>query len=766
MKKPQVTEQSARYKVIGTRPIRHDGEEKVTGRAQYGGDVQFKDQLWGKVLRSPHAHARILGMDTSKAQALPGVKAIVTAADLPRLEDRMVESGEGVENMKFMTDRLLASNKALFKGHAIAAVAATDPWVAEEACRLIDVKYEVLQPVLDPVEAMQPGAPILHENITVTSLGKKEQKSTNVFLHTRHQRGDLEAGFRAADVVIEREFRTKTVHQGYIELHACTALARSDGQVTVWTSTQGHFPAREQIATVLKLPLSKIKVVAMEIGGGFGGKIPVYLEPLAVLLSQRSGHPVKMSMTRAEVFQSTGPASSTCTRIKIGAKKDGRLTAAQAWLAYEEGAFPGNWAATGAMCCLAPYKLDTLLIDAYDVLTNTPKVAAYRAPSSPQAMWGVESVMDEIAERLHMDPLELRLKNAVQEGDLKADGLAYGKIGLKEVIQAAMNSEHYRSKPPRKPHQGRGVALGFWHNAGLQSSAQIHINMDGTASVSTGSPDIGGSRASMAMMAAEALGLKAEEVRPMVADTDSIGHTDVTGGSRVTTATGMAVYEAAQDALRQMQARVAKLWDCQPDQVQFREGAFRHTKDGQKVMTVKELGPQLARTGGPVQGRASVSANRAVGNSFGCHVADVEVDPDTGKVTVLRYTAVQDVGTAIHPAYVEGQMQGGAVQGIGWALNEEYVHNERGEMMNAGFLDYRMPTFLDVPPIETILVEVPNPAHPYGVRGVGETPIVPPQAAVHNAIARAVGVRIRSLPMSPPKVLAAMQANAKPLAAD
>jgi CO/xanthine dehydrogenase Mo-binding subunit len=766
MKTPPASEQAKRYKVIGTRPIRHDGEDKVTGRAAYGADVAFKDLLHGKVVRSPHAHARIVSLDVSKALALPGVKAIATAADLPRLEDRMIESGEGIENMKYMTDRVLASDKVLFKGHAIAAVAAEDPWTAEEACRLIEVKYELLKPVTDPVEAMAEGAPLLHGDITTTSLGKKAKKPTNVFLHTQFKRGDVEAAFRQSDVVVEREFRTETVHQGYIEPHTATALARSDGQITVWTSTQGSFPARDQIATILKLPLSRIKVVPAEIGGGFGGKIPVYLEPLAILLSRKSGRPVKLGMTRAEVFQCTGPAGAMFSRIKIGAKKDGTLTALRAWMAYEAGAYPSNWAAVGAMCVFAPYKTEHLLIDSHDVLTTTAKVAAYRAPASPQALFGVESVMDEIAQRLKLDPLELRLKNAVQEGDLKADGLPFTRIGLKEVIDAARQSEHYRSPPPRKPNQGRGVALGYWHNAALQSSAVVTINMDGTANVITGSVDIGGSRASMAIMAAEALGLKAEDVRPTVADTDSIGHTDVTAGSRTTMVTGAAVYEACQDALRQMAQRVAKLWDCQPDQVAFKDGAFRHAQDKQPPMTVKQLGPSLTRTGGPIQGRASVLP-KAVGATFSLHIADVEVNPDTGKTAVLRYTALQDVGTAIHPAYVEGQIQGGAVQGIGWALNEEYVRNERGEMLNAGFLDYRMPTFMDVPTIETIIVEVPYPGHPYGVRGVGEAPIVPPLGTIHNAIARATGVRVRSLPMSPPKVFAALrEARAKPIAAD
>ncbi len=750
--------------MIGTRPVRHDGEDKVTGRAQYGADVHFPDQLYGHVLRSPHAHAWIRSIDTSKAEALPGVKAIVTSKELPRLEEKIIATGEGVENQRYMTDRILAGEKALYKGHPIAAIAATDPWIAEEAADLIEVVYEELPPVIDPVEAMQDGAPLLYDQITTTIMGQKQSKATNICMHTRHEMGELDAGFAEADEVLEREFRTTTVHQGYIEPHNATALARADGQITVWTSTQGQFPAREQIATVLRKDLAKIRVIPCEIGGGFGGKIPVYLEPLAVMLSEHTGHPVKLVMSRADVFQSTGPASATASRIKLGFKRDGTLVAAKVWMAYEAGAFPGTWGAMGAMCVLAPYRVPHATVDVFDVLTNTPKVAAYRAPSSPQALFGVESVMDEAAQVLGMDPIDLRLKNAAKEGDKRVDGMQWPRIGLIETLEAAKASEHYRSPAPNGPNQGRGVAIGYWFNAGLQSSATVGINMDGTASVVTGSVDIGGSRASMAIMAAETLGLRAEDVRPSVADTDSIGHTDVTGGSRVTFATGYAVYLAAMDAIEQMKQRVAKLWDCGADDVEFSDGTFRSRNNGQDPMTVRELAPKLTRTGGPVQGQGTILPGK-VGAGFGCHIADIEVDPDTGKVTILRYTAVQDVGTAIHPAYVEGQMMGGATQGIGWALNEEYVHNEKGQMLNPGFLDYRMPTTLDVPDIDTVLVEVPNPGHPYGVRGVGETPIVPPMGTLHNAIARAVGVRVRDLPMSPPKVTAAMkgQLAAKPI---
>lgn len=740
------------YKVIGTRPIRHDGEDKVTGRAQYGADMNFRDQLFGHVLRSPHAHARIVKIDTSKAEAMAGVKALVTSQNFPQ--------GKISAGKKFARDRILASDKALFKGHPIAAVAATDRWIAEEACAAIEVTYEVLPHVTDVMDAMKDDAPLVQENNTTDSLEGGEQKPSNIVNHTQHQRGDVEAGFSQADLVIEREFDTAAVHQGYVEPQSAIALVHSDGQITVWCSSQAPFWIRAEVATLLEVPLSRVKVVPMEIGGGFGGKINSYLEPLAVMLSAKCGRPVKLVMSRQDVFEATGQASATHSRIKVGVKKDGTITAAEAWLAYESGALPSNWGMQGSMCVFAAYRLENVLIDAYDVLTNTSKVAAYRAPSSPQAMFGTESVMDEIAQQLGLDPIEIRLKNSVEEGDLRADGPKFPRIGLKETLEALRDSDHYKSPAPSGPNQARGVASGFWFNAGLQSSATVGINMDGTASVVTGSVDIGGSRASMAIMAAETLGLTAEEVRPSVADTDTIGHTDVTGGSRTTMVTGTAVVRAAEDAIEQMKERVAKLWDISQDKVVFEDGAFKSTENGHDPMTVKELGPKLSMTGGPVLGSATFSP-KSVGAGFGAHVVDIEVDPDTGKVTILRYTAVQDVGTAIHPAYVEGQMQGGAVQGIGWALNEEYVRDKDGGMLNTGFLDYRMPTMLDAPNVETIMVEVPHPDHPYGVRGVGEVPIIPPLGALHNAIHRAIGVRMRSLPMSPPKVVQAISESRK-----
>ncbi len=740
------------FKVVGTRPIRHDGTDKVTGRAQYGGDFQAAGMIYAKVLRSPYAHARIKSIDTRKALALPGVKAVITGQDMP-----VVQKNDDDNAAKMASEKVMASAKALYKGHAVAAVAATSSHIAESALELIDVQYEELPAATQVLDAMKDDAGLLHDDMTTIDLGQQTNKHSNIATHFRYELGDLEKGFADAEVVVEREFNTATVHQGYIEPQNGSAFWNADGQITVWCSTQGAFSARETLATVLDQPVSKIKVVPMEIGGGFGGKIPIYLEPLAALLSKKTGVPVKMAMTRAEVFESTGPTSGANMKLKIGADRSGRITAAEAHLAYDAGAFPGSQVTMGAQCMFSPYVIENLRVDGYDVVANKPPVAAYRAPGAPIAAFAGETVMDEIAEKLGMDPIEIRLLNASKEGTERLEAPPFPVIGNVECLEAARDSKQYKTKVTGK-HRGRGVASGFWFNIGLQSSAAISVNADGTINLVEGSTDIGGTRASLAMQAAEVLGIPAEDVHPSVADTESVGYTFLTGGSRTTFASGWAAHDCAQDIRSKMIERAAGIWDVSADDVTLVDGVFQHKSDPDLRFSFKELAGQLNRSGGPISSQVSVDP-RGAGSAFATHVVDVEVDTDTGKVTVLNYTAVQDAGKAVHPSYVEGQMQGAVVQGIGWALNEEYRFNDKGVMENSTFLDYRMPTSLDLPMISTVIVEVANPGHPYGVRGVGEVPIVPPMAAVANAIYDAVGVRMTELPMSPSAVLEALWAK-------
>ena len=737
------------YKVVGTRPIRHDGADKVTGRAKYGVDVQMTGLLFGQVLRSPHAHAQIKSIDVGKAQAYPGVRAVITANDMP-----LTRMADVDRNKRFASDNLMAQTKALYKGHAVAAVAASSQHIADIAAGLIEVQYDVLPPMIDVRAAMENGATLLHDELTTTELGEKTDNVSNIAAHIRHEVGDVKEGFAAADVIVEREFRTATVHQGYIEPQNATALWNVDGQLTIWTSTQGAFTAREALSTVLDLPVSQIKVIPMEIGGGFGGKIPIYLEPMAALLSKKTGQPVKLVMPRSDIFQSTGPTSGTYMKVKIGATKEGKITAAEAYLAYEAGAFPGSMVSAGAQCIFAPYKIDNALVDGYDVVVNKPKTAAYRAPAAPNAAFAAEQVVDEICGKLGIDAVEFRLINGSEEGTRRVDGPIFPKVGNIECLEAAKDTDHYKSDLTG-PNQGRGLASGFWFNIGLQSSCSISVNADGTITLVEGSTDIGGTRTSIAMQAAEVLGIPAEDVHPSVGDTDSVGYTFLTGGSRTTFATGWASYEAAQEIKRKMIDRAAKIWEVEADDVDFDDGSFSHKSDTDLKMTFKELCSRLNSTGGPISSQVSVDP-RGAGGAFSTHIVDVEVDPETGKVDILRYTAIQDAGKAIHPSYVEGQIQGGVVQGIGWALNEEYFFNEEGGMVNSSFLDYRMPTSLDLPMIDTVIVEVANPGHPYGVRGVGEVPIVPPMAAIANAIHDAIGTRMEELPMSPGAVLKAL----------
>jgi CO/xanthine dehydrogenase Mo-binding subunit len=727
--------------------------DKVTGRARYGADIQLTGMLHGRVLRSPHAHARIKRIDVSKALALPGVRAVVTGADMPVAEDKIEELGEGAANLRELSDNVLAGEKALYRGHAIAAVAANDPHTAQEALRLIEVEYEPLPPVLDVRDAMRPDAPLLKENQRTKEMGRVDPASpfSNVAAHNVFQQGDMDAGWAMADVIVEREFTTSMAHQGYIEPHASTALWNADDQLTIWTSTQGAFPVRAQVSELLKQPISRVKVIPTEIGGGFGGKIPVYLEPVAALLSKKTGRPVKLQMDRTEVFEGTGPTSGTYIKAKVGATNDGKLTAAEAYLAYEAGAYAGSPVGAGMLCMMAPYEIPAIRIDGYDVLVNKPKTAAYRAPGAPAAAFAMEQVIDEIAEKLGADPLQFRLQNASKEGTRQSTGQPFKRIGNIECVEAALGSPHYNA-PLEGPNRGRGVASGYWMNVGLKSSITASINPDGTVSLTEGSTDIGGTRTSIAMQLAETLGIAAEDVKPQVVDTDSIGYTDVTGGSRTTYAAGVAAYEAGVDIINQLKARAATIWEKPIDEIDYQDGVLTCTTDADKRMTFKEIAGKILQTGAPIVGRANVNA-MGQGGAFSTQICDVEVDPETGKVTILRYTVIQDAGTAIHPAYVEGQMQGGAVQGIGMALNEEYYYDESGRMVNASYLDYRMPTSLDLPMIDTEIVEVPNPGHPYGVRGVGEVPIVPPLAAVANAVYRATGHRFRDLPMSPRRIL-------------
>ena len=741
-------ELSNNFKYIGTRPNRPDGLDKVTGRAKYGADFNVPNMLHAAVLRSPHAHARIIKINTSKAEALSGVKAFVTRADFP----------DGLKGENFyLQENTIAGDRALYDGHAVAAVAATSALAAKDAIKLIEVEYEILPHVTDVDEAMQPDAPVIREGAQDHSV--PEGLPPNVVSYMDFGHGDLEAGFSDADLVMEKTYKTEAAHQGYIEPHACVGQLGQDGKGEMWICTQGQWFIRKMCASVLGLEASQLRVTPSEIGGGFGGKTTIFSEALSLALSRKAGgRPVKLVMTRSEVLRATGPTASASMDVKIGMKKNGKMTAASAVFRMQGGAFPGM-APTGMAleCAFANYQLPAVHHTGYDVLSNRPKSAAYRAPGSPMAAFAVESLVDELCRELNLDPIDVRLLNGSKEGSKSSFGPTFRRIGLIETLEAAKS--HPNLDVELGPNQGRGIASGYWMNHGGETSISMALGEDGTVTLSIGTPDIGGSRASMALMVSETLGIPYEDVRVNVVETGSLGVNEPTHGSRATFATGKAAVEACNGAIKEMCRRAADKWGIDPEAIDWFDGAAHPSGPNAgdfPPMTIKEIGRRMGRTGGPISGHHATTYGGA-GESFGTHVVDVEVDPETGRTTILRYLVVQDAGRAIHPSYVEGQFQGGAAQGIGWALNEEYIYGDDGRLQNAGFLDYRVPVASDLPMIDTIIVEVPSDNHPFGVRGVGETGIAPPLPAIANAIADATGKRLRHLPISPPKVLKAIK---------
>ena len=766
--KPSIILSNKEYKTVGKRAERQDAYDKVTGKARYGADVNLPGLLHGKIVRSPHSHARILSIDSKKAMDIPGVHAVITGYDLPVLPGKVSEMPEGaMVNMGFWGQNVLAREKALYNGHAIAAIAADSAHLAEEAAKLIDVQYEVLPHVSTAEDAMKANAPLLHERLGTISnpalrpggLMDDDDKTvpSNVANEFEFVLGDVEAAFKNADVIVETETKTSPVHQGYIEPHSGTAMWHDDGKVTVWSSSQGHFMVREQVAKLNQVPLSDVKAVPNEIGGGFGAKTMSYVEPLAALLAKKAGRPVKIVMGRKDVLEATGPTSGTNVRVKLGATKEGKLIAGHAVLIYEAGAFPGSPVSPACQCIFAPYNIPNAYIKGIDVVVNRPKATAYRAPGAPTAAFAMEIAIDQLCEKLEVDPMDFRLENSAEEGTRRATGPVNPKVGFKETVDAIKNHPHYTA-PLEGKYTGRGVASGFWFNGTGPATAMATVNPDGTVNLIEGSADIGGTRTTSAMQFAETLGISVDDVKPQVGDTDTIGFTSNTGGSGVTFKTGMACHEAALDIKSQILDRGAKIWDVSVDDVEFQDGVLSHKSDPELKLDFKQIAARMNGTGGPLVGRAGVTPP-GPGPALATHVVDVEVDVETGKITILRYTAAQDVGKAIHPSFVEGQIQGGVVQGIGWALNEEYYLNDDGHMMNASFLDYRMPISLDLPMIDTVIVEVANPNHPYGVRGVGEVPICPPMAAIANAVYDAIGVRVNELPMKPGTVLNAILEN-------
>jgi len=738
------------YTVLGKRLPRMDAFKKVTGRALFSADIMLPEMLWGKFLASPHPHAVIRRLDVAGAESLEGVVAVITAADVP------------AEKVRKDPACPLAVAKVVFAGQPLAAVAAADPDVAEEALRRIEVEYEELPPLVDAHEAMQPGAPLIHTGL-YTNLNTPDQKGkaaepSNISWRLEFGRGDVAAGFEAADVVLENTFQTQTIHHGYLEPQSTVANVDAEGRVTIWSSSQGIFRVRDQVAAFLDLPLGRVVVEQVEVGGAFGGKSSPVLAPLCALLAVKSGRPVKMVMTRGEDLTGGRPAPAASVTLKLGATRAGRLTAALATLIYNDGAFPGRrpWALSGGIHGLGPYRIPNLKVKGFGVVTNRPPSGAYRAPSAPQGVFAVESQMDLLARALKMDPLELRLKNIVSEGDPMPNGAPFPKIGFKETIEKMIKHPAYRSKFEGK-NRGRGIACGFWRGGVGCSSAHVNVNPDGSVILVVGSVDLTGTRTSFAQLVAEEFGLDVQDVTVVSGNTENAPFSDVAVGSRTTHQMGTAICRACRDAKDQLARWAAPRLEVEADRLEFRDKQVLVKGHPEKSVPLSTLAKDSVSLSGegPITGRGAVGVPPSV-PMFAVQVADLEIDPETGKLNLLTYTAAQDVGLAINPTLVEGQMQGGITQGLGWALTENYIY-QNGVMQNASLMDYLMPTAADVPAIESVLVEIRSATGPFGIRGVGEPPIIPTLATVANAIHSASGIRLTELPMTSEVLLRALR---------
>lgn len=751
---------SQRFRVIGQRTPKVDSLDKVTGQAKFGADVKLPRTLTGKVLRSPFAHARIKRIDTSKAEVLPGVMAVITGKDLRALTpDAERFYGTVTVREYYLSNEVLAKGKAMFHGHAIAAVAATSGDIAEEALSKIEVEYEVLPHVLDAEEAMNSDSILLYEDLYTRSQRGKAETPSNVAEHLEMGRGDVEKGFAEADAVVEQTFRTQSVHHGYIEPESEMAQVHADGSVTVWANTQTTYLQRSDLSLLLDIPLSKIKVVPTEVGGAFGGKESVRVSALCVALSRKAGLPVRITLSRDEVLRATGPGNATLSTIKIGALRDGTITAIQARVIYDAGAYPGAPLRSAIRRVFSHYRTPNLKIDAFDVVTNKPHVAAYRAPGATPTNFAAESVIDALGETLGINPLEFRLKNVSRPGDPMPDGVQLPSVSLANVLEQ-IRSHSCWTTPLTGPNQGRGVAVGLWTMPGGTASCHMILNSDGSVTLVLGTVDLSATRTSLAMIAAESLGLELADIRVVVGDTDMVAYSDPSSGDRVTYVASKAVHQASLDLIGKLKHRVAEEFRVSPQDVVYERKRFWVNGAPEMGVTLAEVALRSVGGEGAVMGYGSAGetfSSVAIAPNAAAHVVDVEVDRDTGKVQILRYTAFQDVGLSVNPIQVEGQLQGGATQGIGWALSEEYDYDENGALLNASLLDYRMPTCVDVPFIDANILEEPSGDHPYGIRAVGQVPIVPPAAAIANAIYRATGVRMHELPMSPERVFWALK---------
>ena len=760
-------------KGVGLAIPRADGAEKVTGKTEYVADLKPKGMLHAKLLRSPHAHARIKRIDVSKAKALPGVRAVIVAADIPGLKKKAPTRAHAV----------LAIDRVVFVGQPVAAVAADEPAIAEEACDLIQVDYEVLPAAVDPLGAMQVGAPpvaeagteadtseaLAHSGVAAAKSEAKPSKAVNISQQAKINRGDLAKAFAESDVVIEKTYRIPMVHQGYLEPHAALAQWDQQGQLTLWSSTQGSFNTRSEVADILGLEENQIKVIPMECGGGFGGKIRALCEPITAVLAKATGRPVRYVMTRREELDAGNPAPQVIIKLKTGVKRDGTLMALDADTIIESGAFSGAVLTMSAVFIASVYKFPNFEVRGFEVLTHKPSIAAYRAPTAPHTFFAIDSQMELMAQALGVDSVEFRMRHLMQEGDPMANGQKWQSNGAKQVLARIAEHPLWKNRKAWSAQSGKngrglcgtGLAVGGWIPGLQPTGATVRLNPDGSLTVLTGQVDIAGTNIALAQIAASAYGLDIDKVKITTGDTDVAPMTGLSAGSKTIYTVGTAVLEAAKDARKQTLQIAAAEMEAAIEDLEIEDGrvVVRGVPDkGVTLASIGKKGNLYMSKVPPVLG-VSHPAFAVQAPAFAAELAKIEIDPDTGETKIHDFVVVQDAGKAINPLGVEGQMQGGAVQSIGIALTEGMMYDKNGRLMNPSLLDYRKLTAADLPNIETIIVEVPAPAGPFGARGVGEPPIVPAPAALANAVHDATGVRLTELPLSPERIALAIAAR-------
>jgi CO/xanthine dehydrogenase Mo-binding subunit len=735
----------ATYHAIG-RPIpRVDGTDKVTGRARYAADISLPGTLWGKSLHSTYAHARIVSIDTTAARKVPGVHAVITGADV-----RAGLWGRAVKDVP-----VLAYDRVRFFGERVAAVAAEDEDIAQQTLDLIQVEYEELPAVFEPFDALKEDAPILHPDFnSYVGFPQRMERPSNAYHRTSFDKGDIARGFAEADLVIEHTYVTQRIHQGYIEPQAVLVNIDAGGRVHVWVCSKVPYNTRESLATAAGIREEQILFHHVYIGGDFGGKGNARNTPICYFLAKATGRPVRMVSDYTEELFAGNPRHSVAVRLKTGVKRDGTLTAHQVHYLVNSGAYAAFKPAGiigGYNQAAGPYRVPNCRIESTFVYTNTVPCGFMRAPGEPQAVFALESHVDEIARQIRMDPLEFRRKNLIVDGEETASGEHFEHVRVHETLRAAVEAAGYHQ--PKPPFVGRGIAIGDRPAGGGEATAAITLKADGSVTLGTPIFDQGtGTYTTLCQVVAEELQVPLERIRVEIWDTDAIPFDSGVAGSRATRINTIVAYEAAQDAKRKLFRLAARALGWPEDAIALEDGEIRRT-DQEAALPWPAL---LARTGESVSGRAHIEERgRSHITSFAAQVAEVSVDPETGQVTLLRYTTAHDVGQIVNPIGHQGQIDGSIMQGVGYGLMEE-LQVEDGRAINLSFGDYKLPTMRDAPPLTTVLVESGNGVGPYHIKGIGESPLTPVAPAIANAVADAIGVRIRDLPLTSEKIYRAL----------